>query len=97
MIKIFLYISPENGGSTFLQNVGNHFKATCVMTKKTTINIFATMRNSNFICIQFVFWVVTPCELAGRYQHLEEHTVSIFSTLTIGLDNIYHIHLHNFV
>jgi hypothetical protein len=25
-----------------------------------------------------VLWVVTPCGLVGRYQHSEEHTVSIF-------------------
>jgi hypothetical protein len=24
------------------------------------------------------FWVVMPCELVGRYQLLEKHTVSIF-------------------
>jgi hypothetical protein len=36
-----------------------------------------------------VFWDVTPCGRAGRYERLEEHTASIFRASALNMAVIY--------
>jgi hypothetical protein len=41
------YFNPEDGGNTFLRNVGNHLQDGLTTQKKTTIDIFSAVRASN--------------------------------------------------